>query len=53
MARNKNLPSKLRRAKCYKQNKSLPSWIIMRTSGKVRTSPYTRREWRNTRLKRD
>ncbi len=53
MARNKDLPSKLRRAKSLKQSKSIPSWIIMRTGGKVRTSPYTRREWRNSRLKRD
>jgi large subunit ribosomal protein L39e len=53
MARNKDLPSKLRRAKKSKQSKSIPSWIIMKTGGKVRTSPYTRREWRNTRLKRD
>ncbi len=53
MARNKDLPSKLRRAKKMKQSKSLPSWIIMRTGGKVRWSPYSRREWRNSRLKRD
>ena len=53
MARNKNLPSKLRRAKKLNQSKSIPSWIILRTGGKVRSSPYTRREWRNRRLKRD
>jgi large subunit ribosomal protein L39e len=53
MARNKNLPSKLRRAKKLKQSKSIPSWIILRTGGKVRSSPYSRREWRNRRLKRD
>ncbi|TFG30253.1 MAG: 50S ribosomal protein L39e [Promethearchaeota archaeon] len=53
MARNKDLPSKLRRAKKLKQSKSIPSWIILRTGGKVRSSPYTRREWRNRRLKRD
>jgi large subunit ribosomal protein L39e len=53
MARNKDLPSKLRRAKKMKQSKSLPSWIIMRTGGNVRWSPYSRREWRNSRLKRD
>ncbi|TFG21162.1 MAG: 50S ribosomal protein L39e [Promethearchaeota archaeon] len=53
MARNKDLPTKLRRAKKLKQSKSIPSWIIMRTNGKVRSSPYSRREWRNHRLKRD
>ncbi|MFX0187309.1 MAG: 50S ribosomal protein L39e [Candidatus Hodarchaeota archaeon] len=53
MARNKDLPSKLRRAKKLKQSKSIPSWVIMRTGGRVRNSPYTRREWRNTKLKKD
>jgi len=53
MARNKDLPSKLRRAKKLNQSKSIPSWIILRTGGKVRSSPHTRREWRNRRLKRD
>ena len=53
MARNKDLPSKLRRAKSMNQSKSIPSWVTMRTGGKFRTSPYTRRSWRNTRLKRD
>ena len=53
MARNKNLPSKLRRAKKMKQSGSLPNWIIRRTGGRVRDSPYSRREWRNTKLKRD
>jgi len=53
MARNKDLPSKIRRGKKMKQSRSLPSWIVMRTGGKTRTSPYSRREWRNSRLKRD
>jgi large subunit ribosomal protein L39e len=53
MARNKDLPSKLRRAKRMKQNRSVPNWVVRRTGGKVRSSPRSRREWRNTRLKRD
>jgi len=53
MARNKDLPSKLRRAKKAKQNNPIPNWIIMRSGGKVRSSPYSRRAWRNSRLKRD
>ncbi|MFW9821322.1 MAG: 50S ribosomal protein L39e [Candidatus Thorarchaeota archaeon] len=53
MARNKNLPSKLRRAKSMKQSKSIPNWVIMRTKGTVRRSPYSYRTWRNSRLKRD
>ncbi len=53
MARNKDLPSKLRRGKKINQSKSLPSWIILKSGGKVRSSPYTRREWRNRKLKKD
>ncbi|MFX1346777.1 MAG: 50S ribosomal protein L39e [Promethearchaeota archaeon] len=53
MARNKDLPSKLRRANRLKKSMSVPNWVIQRTGGKVRTSPYSRRTWRNTRLKRD
>ncbi|MFX1455353.1 MAG: 50S ribosomal protein L39e [Promethearchaeota archaeon] len=53
MARNKNLPSKLRRAKNKKQNKSIPNWVIMRSKGTIRRNPYSNRTWRNTRLKRD
>ncbi len=53
MARNKDLPSKLRRAKKLKESGSIPRWVILKTNGKVRDSPYTRRGWRNTRLKKD
>lgn len=53
MARNKDVASKIRRGKKLKQSTSVPSWVIMKTGGKVRWSPYSRREWRNTRLKRD
>jgi len=53
MARNKDLPSKLRRGKRMKQSKSVPSWIVRKSGGSVRNSPYSRREWRNSRLKRD
>ncbi len=53
MARNKDLGSKLRRAKKIKQSQSIPNWVIIKTNRRVRSSPYTRRSWRNTRLKRD
>jgi len=53
MARNKDLPSKLRRGKKMKQSESLPQWITRKTDGNIKTSPYSRRNWRNTRLKRD
>jgi len=53
MARNKDLPSKLRRAKKMKQGKAVPNWVIQKTGSRVRSSPYSRRTWRNMRLKRD
>ncbi len=53
MARNKNLPSKLRRAKKAKQSQTIPNWITIKTHRRVRDSPYSKRTWRNTRLKRD
>lgn len=53
MARNKDLPSKMRRGKKGKQSQSIPTWVIRRSGGNVRNSPYSRREWRNKRLKRD
>ncbi len=53
MARNKNLGSKLRRAKRMKQSQSIPNWVTLKTNRRVRSSPYSRRSWRNTRLKRD
>jgi ribosomal protein L39E len=53
MARNKDFPSKLRRAKRMNQTRSVPNWVVRRSGGKVRTNPYARREWRNHRLKRD
>lgn len=53
MARNKDLPSKIRRGKKMKQGKSVPNWVIQKTSGNTRSSPHSRRTWRNTRLKRD
>ena len=53
MARNKNLGSKLRRAKRMKQSQTIPNWVILKSNRRVRTSPYSSRSWRNTRLKRD
>ncbi|TXT54273.1 MAG: 50S ribosomal protein L39e [Promethearchaeota archaeon] len=53
MARNKDLASKVRRGKKIKQSKGVPNWVIMKTDGKVRQSPYSRRHWRNSKLKLD
>ena len=51
MARNKPLAFKLRLAKAGKQRKAVPAWIIAKTRGKVRLSPKSRRNWRNSKLK--
>ena len=53
MARNKDLPSKLRRAKKSKQSQSIPSWVMIKTNRRVKKSPYSNRTWRNSKLKRD
>ncbi len=53
MARNKDLPSKIRRGKKMKQSQSLPTWIVRKTGNSIRSSPYSNRKWRNSRLKRD
>ncbi len=51
MAGNKPLALKLRLIKAGKQRGPVPSWIIMKTMGRVRFSPKTRRSWRIRRLK--
>jgi large subunit ribosomal protein L39e len=51
MARNKNLPRKLRLGKSRKKSDNVPTWVIMKTKGKVRYTPYSRRHWRSQRLK--
>ena len=51
MARNKPLAFKLRLAKAGKQKKPVPSWIVAKTSGKVRVSPTSRRNWRSRKLR--
>jgi large subunit ribosomal protein L39e len=50
MARNKPLAKKLRMAKAMKSNSSVPTWVLVRTSGKLRTTPK-QRNWRETKLK--
>ena len=51
MARNKNLPRKLRLGKSAKKVKTSPTWVVIRTKGAMRYTPYSRRNWRNQRLK--
>ncbi|UCH03759.1 MAG: 50S ribosomal protein L39e [Candidatus Thorarchaeota archaeon] len=50
MARNKHLAKKLRMAKALNTNSSVPTWVVMKTGGKVRTTPK-QRNWRTKKLK--
>jgi large subunit ribosomal protein L39e len=50
MARNKPLAKKLRMAKAMRSNSSVPSWVVMKTGGRVRRTPG-QRKWRETKLK--
>ena len=50
MARNKPAAKKRRLAKAGKESKPVPTWVIARTRGQVRTSPK-RRRWRRTKIK--
>ncbi|MHA1984383.1 MAG: 50S ribosomal protein L39e [Candidatus Hodarchaeales archaeon] len=50
MARNKPTGKKIRLGNRLKQNRTVPTWVIMRTQRKVRNHPK-RRQWRQSRLK--
>lgn len=47
MARYKPLAKKLRLGSKIKQTKPVPTWIVARTMGRVRSSPKVRRWWRS------
>jgi large subunit ribosomal protein L39e len=51
MARVKPTAKKLRLAKAGRESQSVPTWVIARTDGKVRTNPKSRRNWRTTKIK--
>ncbi|MCF2140136.1 MAG: 50S ribosomal protein L39e [Candidatus Lokiarchaeota archaeon] len=51
MARNKDLPRKIRLMKHKKKSGNIPTWVTMKTKGKVRWTPFSRRNWRTQRLK--
>jgi large subunit ribosomal protein L39e len=51
MARIKPAAKKLRLAKAGKEKASVPTWVIARTDGKVRTNPKRRRNWRTRKIK--
>ena len=50
MARNKPAAKKRRLAKAGKQAQAVPTWVIAKTKGKVRTHPK-RRHWRRNKIK--
>ncbi|RDE12349.1 MAG: 50S ribosomal protein L39e [Candidatus Thorarchaeota archaeon] len=50
MARNKPLGKKLRLAKELSSNSSVPTWVVMKTGGKVRRTP-AQRHWRDAKIK--
>ncbi|MHA2271260.1 MAG: 50S ribosomal protein L39e [Candidatus Hodarchaeales archaeon] len=51
MARNKPAAKKIRLAKATRQNRTVPTWVIVKTRGRVRTHPK-RRQWRQSRLQK-
>jgi large subunit ribosomal protein L39e len=50
MARNKPLGKKIRLGHAGEENSSVPTWVIVKTHGKVRQTPK-RRNWRRTNIK--
>jgi large subunit ribosomal protein L39e len=50
MTRNKPTAKKRRLAKKSKQRKAVPTWVIARTKGTVRTNPK-RGHWTRTKIK--
>ena len=51
MARNKSLAFKLRLVKAGRQKRAVPTWIVVKTMGRVRRSPKNMRNWRRFKLK--
>ena len=50
MARNKPAAKKRRLIKAGKQKRAVPTWVIAKTMGRVRTTPK-RRHWRRVKLR--
>jgi len=50
MARNKPTAKKLRLAKAGKEKKPVPTWVIAKTGGRVRSNPK-RRRWRTRKIR--
>ncbi|MBD3191750.1 MAG: 50S ribosomal protein L39e [Candidatus Heimdallarchaeota archaeon] len=50
MAKHKPLAKKLRMAQEARKAKPVPTWVVMKTGGKVRDHPK-RRHWRRNKMK--
>ena len=50
MARNKPTSRKKRLGAAGKSSKPVPTWVVAKTRGRVRSTPK-RRHWRRTKLK--
>jgi large subunit ribosomal protein L39e len=50
LAKNKALARKLRLIKANKQRSAVPTWVVSKTLGRVRTHPK-KRNWRTSKLK--
>jgi len=50
MARNKPTAKKRRLAKVGKQRQAVPTWVIAKTVGRVRTHPK-KKHWRRSKIK--
>ena len=50
MARNKPTAKKRRLGRASRRSRPVPTWVVAKTRGRVRSTP-TRRHWRRTKLK--
>jgi large subunit ribosomal protein L39e len=50
LARNKPTSRKKRLGKAGKSSRPVPTWVVAKTRGRVRSTPK-RRHWRRTKLK--
>ena len=51
MARVKPPAKKRRLAKATKEKAAVPTWVMVRSGGKVRTNPKRQRNWRRGKVK--
>ena len=51
MARVKPPAKKRRLAKATREKSAVPTWVMVKSGGKVRTNPKRRRNWRTGKVK--